>query len=96
MLHSLAKAIKLVETRMRFDHPSGLCVDNKRDRIYVCDTHNHCVRYLDFRSGTVATLERKFDSPQEVSLLKADTLLVPEDCGRYLQQTAEAAGLAKH
>lgn len=44
-----------------FNEPQGLCSLFKRDLektlIYIADTNNHCLRYVDYDSGKVHTLK---------------------------------------
>ncbi len=39
----------------KFNEPSGLALDDKGN-LFVSDTGNQCIRYIDFAAGTVATV----------------------------------------
>ncbi|WP_339221493.1 stalk domain-containing protein [Paenibacillus sp. FSL W7-1332] len=41
-------------TEARFNEPAGLALDGK-DNLYVSDSGNHVIRYIDFGKGTVST-----------------------------------------
>ncbi|KAL8563259.1 hypothetical protein ACOMHN_046842 [Nucella lapillus] len=41
---------------VRFNEPGGLCVDEKKQLVYIADTNNHCIRILDWKTKTVSEL----------------------------------------
>jgi hypothetical protein len=40
----------------RFQHPLGLAFDSSRKKLFIADTYNHCIREIDWNTGTVATV----------------------------------------
>lgn len=35
---------------IQLNEPGGLCIDNKRQLLYISDTNNHCIKVFDWQS----------------------------------------------
>ncbi len=51
----------------QFDDPQGMALDG--ETLYVADRKNHCIRALDLKAGTVATVAGTGEQVQETRLL---------------------------
>eukprot|EP00455_Lapot_gusevi_P011035 TRINITY_DN15070_c0_g1_i3.p1 TRINITY_DN15070_c0_g1~~TRINITY_DN15070_c0_g1_i3.p1 ORF type:complete len:315 (+),score=41.84 TRINITY_DN15070_c0_g1_i3:97-1041(+) len=70
----------------RFNHPLGVAVDEPRGRLYVADSHNHCVVVLRLADGSVEAVwggqgarKHQFLYPHALALAPAASLLYVVD-----------------
>jgi len=61
----------------KFNEPTGLALDSKGN-LFVSDTGNQCIRYIDLQTNTVTTIAGK---PIESSVYGANELYAPGDYG---------------
>jgi sugar lactone lactonase YvrE len=75
--------------------PTGLAWDAARSRLYVADTHGHCIRVFDARGSHLADLGRRgngpgeFDFPTDVKVTPEGDLVVCDALNGRIQRLGQ-------